>query len=413
MPNALKSSAGLSRRARKLPAAGPLVAGGALGLALCFAAMPSSATEGPQSFSDSLVSTVLTACGLGSVGADLALVCAGPVGAAAAPPGTPAASSDLGGQDPESRVEQRMKERRKGEGGATGMNGASGSDMSFSLMGLSGFASFGYENVDKNTTALDPGYKSDQYGGTIGVDKRVGPIIAGVAFNFSRTDGDFAGSGSGGFDTDSYGGLIYASIVPIESAYLDLSAGYARKDYSTTRAAGLAVVTSTVSGNTDGDEYRASVSGGYDFTHQNFTFGPRVSVNYVRNHVDAFSETGGTGLEIAFDEHATTSMTFSAGVHGSAAFSTSFGVLVPQVSFDYIHEAQNGQETLTGHLVQDLTLTQLAFQTDNPDRDYYGVGVGLVAVLPNGLSPFVSYRGIFGDSLRSVHGVTVGIRKEF
>jgi hypothetical protein len=55
----------------------------------------------------------------------------------------------------------------------------------------------------------------------------------------------------------------------------------------------------------------------------------------------------------------------------------------------------------------------LRFQNDNPDRNYFGIGAGLSAVLPDGFTSFANYRAIVGDSLRTVHTVSLGLRKEF
>ncbi len=337
--------------------------------------------------------------------------------------GTPAAQSDLSGLDPESRVRRRLEERRdQKKNSQTGMNGAPDSnDMTFSLGGLSGFATLAYERQNKDTTGLEDGYESNKYGVTAGVDHNFGSFVGGVAIDYSKTNADFASTGGGGFDTDSYGALVYASFTPVQAAYLDLSAGYARKDFEIDRFIsfsnnGNAFTTSGIaSGNTNGNEYRAGATGGYDFNFQRFTVGPRLALNYVHTSVDAFSEAGSTGLEVAFDSHSVTSFTSALGVHGSAAYSTSFGVIVPQVSFDYIHEFANGQETLTGHLVQDLNANpfRLAFQNDSPDRDYFGVGAGVVLVLPEGFTTFANYRGIVGNSLVETHTFSVGLRKEF
>ena len=403
------------RRVPQLRHIAALAGGGALGLVM--AASPAQA----QSLGDAITADFATICA-GTVGADLASVCAiGGANASIGNTGSSATSSSQGGQVPESATMEHLEKKRKEAqnaslygAGQTGMSGAP-DEMSFSLGGLSGFLTLDYERGDKNTTTLDPGFNSNKYGVTVGVDRHFGPVIAGIAFNYGRTSADITGGGN--FDIDSYGGLVYASFTPVESAFIDLSAGYSYKDYSLTRTVSFTntggSVTGTANGNPNGDEYRFGASGGYDFHHENLTFGPRVGLNYSNNSVDAFSESGTTGLELRFASHDTESLTSSIGFQGSAAISTSFGVLVPQVSAEYIHEFSNGQQTLSASLVQDLANNQLTFQTDTPDRNYYGVGVGLVAVLPQGLSTFASYHGIVGDSLRSSHAFTVGLRKEF
>jgi len=60
-----------------------------------------------------------------------------------------------------------------------------------------------------------------------------------------------------------------------------------------------------------------------------------------------------------------------------------------------------------------LNAGRLRFQTDSPDRDYFGVGAGMVVVLPNGYSPYMNYRALLGDSIKTTQTVTAGLRVEF
>lgn len=399
---------------------------GIIGFAL--AGAPASA----QTFSSAISDGLTPICTTGMVLTNLDSVCTGLSGAPAGPTsvGIAGTSGSLAPTSTEAegavaRHLERRRERKNAHTAAlidqvdpTGLSGGSGpDDMEFSLGGLSGFATLTYERADKNTTIFDPGYGSNKYGVTVGADRKFGMVVAGLAFNFSRTNANFTNT-AGGLDTDSYGGLVYASLAPVPSAFVDLSAGYARKDFSLDRfislsKGGTTITSGFATSNTNGNEYRVGANSGYDFHRGRFTFGPRIGLNYVHTDVDAFSETGTTGLEMAFNSSSYDSVVSSAGVQGSAAYSTSFGVLVPQVSFAYLHEFANGQQTLTGHLVQDLNATTLSFENDSPDRNYFGIGAGVVAVLPNGYNAFVSYNGTVGNSLITTHTYSVGLRKEF
>lgn len=52
-------------------------------------------------------------------------------------------------------------------------------------------------------------------------------------------------------------------------------------------------------------------------------------------------------------------------------------------------------------------------RTDNPDRDYFALGAGLVTTLRGGKSGFIHYEAIVGRDNFSHHGFTAGIRFEF
>ena len=271
---------------------GIVLGGGGLLLVVCAGPAPA------QSLQDQLQSVLANNCAVledrGNLfGPQLGQLCAigGPPGVTVPPSGLGLTPTNTFGADPGAR-----RNGRPGGDGETGGSGApDANEMTFSLGGLSGFATATYERSDKDTTGFDQGYRANRYGLTVGVDRKFGPVVAGVAFDYSNTNADFSGAG-GGFDTDSYGGLVYASVSPVEAAYIDLSAGYARKDYSLSRAItfikGGTTVSGIANGDTNGDEYRAGASGGYDFTHENFTFGPRLALNYAHTEVDTFTEFG-------------------------------------------------------------------------------------------------------------------------
>jgi outer membrane autotransporter protein len=161
------------------------------------------------------------------------------------------------------------------------------------------------------------------------------------------------------------------------------------------------------------------------------TFGPRLGVNYRYTTIDRFAEKGkhavicpasavqvcqptsGTGLELAYDKQEERSLTTVAGLFASVAFSTPFGVVVPQATFDYVHEFADDQRVIRFTFVEDLAQAKLRFQNDPPDRDYVNVGAGVVFVLARGFSPFVNYRALLGYKDQSSHTVTAGLRVAF
>jgi outer membrane lipase/esterase len=283
------------------------------------------------------------------------------------------------------------------------------------------FVSGEYEAFDKDVTRFEPGQDSDKWGGTVGVDYGFTPwLVAGAAFTYDNTQGDFKRN-AGSFETDSYGGFLYASILPMPQLFIDVVGGYARKDYSIDRRSTVTIggtpFSGTFDGDTDGDEWRAGVNAGYDFVLGNVTVGPRVGVNYKRTEIDGYRESGGEGpnqaLQLRYRDQVEESLTSSVGVAASAAFGTRFGVLVPQGTLDYVHEFEDDQRTIRFSFVQDVGQNTLRFQNDRPDRDYLTASIGLAMVLPGGMSPFVNYRTLIGYEDHARHTVTVGLRIPF
>src|SRR5262249_23621541 len=129
-------------------------------------------------------------------------------------------------------------------------------------------------------------------------------------------------------------------------------------------------------GDTTGFEFQTSLSGGYDFSFDNFTIGPRVGIHYLRTELHDFTENG-SPLSLHYDDQVEDSLTSTVGFQATVAISTSFGVVVPQVNAEYVHEFLNDRRTI--HASHGSI--EVDFVTDPPDRDYFNVGGGVVFVL--------------------------------
>jgi outer membrane autotransporter protein len=320
---------------------------------------------------------------------------------------TPTVDSRIGAGEDIRRVRKRVEERRQ----------ASASADSAGIRGLSFFASADWQRFDKDETRFETGYKRDTTGGTVGADYSFGSWLAGIAVNYAHEFGDYDGV-AGGFDTDAYGFALYASVLPFPNFFVDVIAGYVRKDYDFERRATIAIapdrhVAGTTHASTSGDEVKFSVQAGYDFVIDRLTIGPRLGVNYRDMTIDAFQERGGTGLELAYGNQNVTSLTTVAGIFASYAIGTTFGVIVPQGTFEYVHEFLDDQRSVSFRFLAAPTIGNFLFRTEPPDRDYFNLNVGAVFVLPNGLAPFINYRELIGYSDRSSHTVSLGLRVSF
>lgn len=278
------------------------------------------------------------------------------------------------------------------------------------------FISGEYETFNKDVTRFEPGHTADIWRATLGADYALSKdrFVLGVALNYANENGNFRSGGR--FDTDSYGALIHASLVPAPKFFIDVTAGYARKDYFISRAVSfttIADISGGSTGDTDGNEFKVGVNTGYDFNFDNITIGPRLGLNYRRTEIDGFRERGNTGLELVYESQRENSLTSTLGVYGSVAISTGFGVLVPQTTLEYVHEFQDPQRRIQFRFAEDLNRTPFRFENDPPDRNYFNLGVGIVAVLPHGFSPFANYRALVGYKDQSSHIVTAGLRVEF
>ncbi len=304
--------------------------------------------------------------------------------------------------------------------------------------GLGFFGSGQVQGLDRNVGSFTDGYVSTIYGLTIGADYRfTNQLVAGLMANYAYSGGSFTSGGA--FSTNSYGGLVFASIQPTEKTFIQVTAGYARNNYLVTRQA-TAIITKDAanpelcatngsdvdcsvqgpaSSNSNGDVANGGIFAGYDHPFGRFTVGPRVGINYTHTHISSFSENGSTGVELRYDPQNIHSLQSVLGVQGSAAFRTAVGLLVPHVNADYIHEFANSQRLITVQFVDDLrgtpafpgtTPTRFTFQNDVPVRNYFNLGTGLLAILPNGWQTFVSFRAMVGNNQFNNYVGAFGLR---
>ena len=315
------------------------------------------------------------------------------------------------------RVLKRLRERRE-------LSGASADD-SMGLRGLSLFGSADYQHAEKGVTHFEPAYERDTYGGTVGADYLLGNKMAvvGMAFSYAHQSGTFVFR-NGNFDTDSFGPTFYATVFPIDNVFIDGYVGYTRHEYDIERRFSFTMgavtqvpVGARTQGETSGNEYKAGVNAGYDFRFGRFTVGPRVGVDFRENHVDGYTENGASGfaqgLELVYESQHQTSLTSKVGAFASMAHSTGWGVLVPQASFEWRHEFMDDQRPIYFSFKQDPLGAKFRYLSDTPDRDYFYASLGLVAVLPNGLAPFVNVRQFFGYREQWSTTATAGLRFSF
>ena len=303
--------------------------------------------------------------------------------------------------------------------------------------GLGFFGSGQVQGLDRNVGSFTDGYVSTIYGLTIGADYRfTKQLVAGLMANYAYSGGSFTSGGA--FSTNAYGALIFASIQPTDKMFIQVTAGYARNNYLVTRLATAIIAKETedppactngsdvdcsvqgpASSNSNGDVVNGGIFAGYDYPLGRFTVGPRVGVNYTHTHIGSFTENGSTGLELQYDPQNIHSLQSVIGAQGSAAFRTPVGLLVPHVIADYIHEFANSQRLITVQFAEDLrgtpafpgtTPTRFTFQNDVPVRNYFNLGTGLLAILPNGWQTFVNFRAMVGNNQFNNYAGTVGLR---
>ncbi len=301
------------------------------------------------------------------------------------------------------------------------LTGGAASADDFGRWGL--FANGRINYGDKDQTDNQAGFDFDTTGITTGVDYRFREnFIVGAALGYSRIKTDFDQS-AGHLDIDTWNGSLFGTYFSADKFYVDAALNYGDNSYDSVRrivytdAGGT--VDRTANGDSDGMEASASLSGGYDFTSGAWTFGPHAGTDYHDVDVDEVVETGADGLNTIVDDQNARSFTLNAGGHLSYVFTPSWGVLIPHLRLDLVHEFEDSRELVGIQLAADPFAADptdptpsINLQTDRPDADYVVWSTGVSAQFINGISGFVNYRSMAGYDDLTFSEVTLGMRWE-
>jgi outer membrane lipase/esterase len=298
---------------------------------------------------------------------------------------------------------QLIRLDEKGGGASADANGSS----RFGVF-LNGNGSFG----SRDPTDREVGFDFHTGGVTAGVDYRfTDNLILGVAFNYLRTDADM-NSFLGDVATRGYGGLLYGTYY-LGAFYVDASGGFTWNNYDTNRNIVYPTVDRTATGSTSGQEYTANVGTGYDLSLAGFTITPFGRMEYRNLAAEGFTESGALGWDLMIRGQRVQSLRSALGLQVGHSFSVPFGVLVPQVRGEWVHEYKNGSRSITATFVNDPFGTAFFIPTDTPSRNFASLAAGISGVFAKGYSAFVNYETFLGLTHETNHQFTGGVRLEF
>ena len=286
---------------------------------------------------------------------------------------------------------------------------------------------------DRDETTEERGSDGDVYGVQLGLDYRfTEQLLVGVLFGYESGDSEFDGDApgvnfippadDGDTESDSYLLALYGSYSLNDNVYIDASVGYGLSEYDIKRKAvfqesGRAVpqTNAVTSAEPDGGELLVSLGVGYDTSIEALSLGAYVRGDYVRTWIESYRESDDTlsGLAMSFDRQTRDSLTSVLGGRGSYAASMSWGVLIPQLRVQYVHEFDDDAQDAKARYLLDPGGAQYRFSGSDPDEDYFELAVGLSAVLPGGWQPYAEFETLLGYDDLDRYTWVVGIRGEF
>ncbi len=267
------------------------------------------------------------------------------------------------------------------------------------------------------------GFDFGSRGLTAGADYRVGDkLILGGAVSFNKSDSKLDG-GRGKLDTSGFSLTGYGSFYLANEAYADIALTYGSNSYDLSRKIlfnlGGQQVNQTAKGSPDGNMFSLSVTAGRDFANGAWTFGPYLRGTYTKLDFDSYTErmsnpTGaGAGLALAVSGRSLTSREGVLGGKVAYASSQDFGILSPNLSFEYVREFADSPDNLITRFANDPTGTPIVVSGDPVDKQYFNLGIGLSAVFANGRSGYVYVEHRAGQAATTQNSIALGLRIEF
>lgn len=277
------------------------------------------------------------------------------------------------------------------------------------------------------------GFDGGSEAAEIGFDYRLSDrTVLGAIAGFERMDYDFdaeaAGvnfvpfSRAGEADSDNTYLTLFASWRLGKSGYLELAGGYEQKDGSYRRNSVFQESTRTIAqtnviveGDADGDVQWGSLNGGFDIDRGAWNFGPYAGITMTSASVDGFTERdlNNSGLAMSFDKTDSDSLLGHAGFRASYVGSSSFGIVMPQLRLEFLHEFEDDSDDAIARFVLDGTGTEYELIGDDSDKDSINAGFSIAFVLPNGWMPFFDCSVLLDNDSLDRQRATLGLRVEF
>ena len=281
------------------------------------------------------------------------------------------------------------------------------------------FATVQLEDAEKDRTAAEAGFDYSSNALTLGADYAFSnDWFVGGAFGWTGNDLDYKNDDGNvsadiftfiGYSTYNLGNFSFDTQLGYSGSQIDISR---RIHY--TQADPNIQFTANTAGETSGQELFFSAQAQYLWSLNALTLYPRARLNFSSTDIDGFADNGAGGWEVVLGDQAVDRWVIEAGLQGTYAINTSWGVIIPNLDFNLIGDLNTDQELMTGSFAfAPENSLSFALEAEDPDSMYYQVGLGFSAVLPRGSSAFAGVRQTLGYADYKATQFQAGFRMEF
>ena len=265
---------------------------------------------------------------------------------------------------------------------------------------VSGFGDF--VNVDGDGNGK--GYDFTTGGVSVGIDYRLtDQLVVGLMGDYSHT---WTNLKPGHLDVDSGRGGLYASWFD-RGFYVNgaIYGGHNSYDSGRSGLGGLA------SGGTEGSEWSAFLSGGYDFHIGHLTVGPIAALQYTEVNFDGFSEKGSLA-PMAIHEGSAQSLRSDIGFRAFYQWQIGKVVVEPSLKATWEHEYKYSALPITAGFAG-VPGPSGTFFGPSEGHDSAVVDAGVTVQWTPTLSTYINYDGQLGRGNHDSNAVTGRVRISF
>lgn len=283
--------------------------------------------------------------------------------------------------------------------------------------GMGFFINTRIDTGEKDETAIESGFDFNAYGITGGMDIRLNnQFVLGLAAGYGNTSADYTNS-VGTMDMDGYSVSVFGTFYKKDRYYIDGIINLTRNNFDSSRTfTDPNGTVQTANADTEGDILNVGLGFGYEHHDKNITIGPFAKLNYTRVDIDAFTETGAGPWGLIIGDQRLSSFEGVVGMQVSKTISKPWGVLIPQVRLELVHEFENESRIINAQYigaVQNGINALLLQPTDVPDENYFNLSISAAAQLSHGRSAYAQYTALLGHKNLSEHALELGVRWDY
>ncbi len=263
-------------------------------------------------------------------------------------------------------------------------------------------------NVEQNGFN-SPGYNSDDYGFTAGVDYRVNNnFVVGAAVGRNNDDVDFDHPGGEAQINENsislFGGYNYQQI------YATGEFNYGIPEFNVDRNVIIGLARFENNGDTDGLQYGAAGTVGWNIIDNAFKTGPYVDAEYQNLHVNGYEEHGiapfaDMNYQSQFNQSLAGGIGWQAAYCGYSVANIQF---LPYAQAEFDHQFMNPNRTIEGNPIS-ANGGMGAFPFVQPSGNFVTLGAGIQGMFTNNISVTLGYDAELGDQFAETHSQDVAL----